>query len=72
MYKTTTYVCDGAIYCGFKPKGVKAKEERTILHPEKGFKLKRKSDDKILNAVWLKENDSEENYVEVESDDNSK
>lgn len=65
MYTKITYVCDGAIYCGFKPEGVNVKEERTVLYPEKGYKLKGK-DDKLINSVWLKDGDVQENYVEVE------
>lgn len=64
----TTYICDGAIYCGFKPKGVKVKEEKQILYPAKGYKLKK--DDKLYSSVVLKDGDDQENYVEVE-DDNS-
>jgi len=62
----TTYVCDGAIYCGFKPEGVKVKEERPVLYAEKGYELVRKSDNKQFRSVWLKDGDNEENYVEVE------
>jgi len=67
----TTYICDGAIYCGFKPEGVKVKEERQVLYAEKGYKLKRKSDGKQISSVWLKDGDTEENYIEVKYD-NSK
>lgn len=65
----TTYICDGAIYCGFKPEGVKVKEERQILYPTKGLKLQSK-EGKILNSVWLKDGDTEENYIEIEVKEN--
>lgn len=68
----TTYICDGAIYCGFKPDGVEVKEERQILRPAKGYKLERKSDKQQFNSVWLKEGDTEENYIEVEYDDSKR
>lgn len=64
----TTYVCDGAIYCGFKPKGAKVKEERQILYPIKDYKLQDK-DGKRHSSVWLKDGDSQENYTEVESEE---
>lgn len=66
-----TYICDGAIYCGFKPEGVEVKEEREVLYPEKGYELERKSDKQQFSSVWLKDGDNEENYIEVKYD-NSK
>lgn len=65
----TTYICDGAIYCGFKPENIKVKEERQILYAKKGYKLERKSDKQQFSSVWLKDGDNEENYIEVEYDD---
>lgn len=65
----TTYICDGAIYCGFKPEGVEVKEERQVLYPEKGYKLERKADGKQFSSIWLKDEDAEENYIEVEHKD---
>lgn len=62
----TTYVCDGAIYCGFKPENVEVKEERQILYPEKGYDLVRKSDGKHFRSVWLKDDDIQDNYIQSE------
>lgn len=70
----TTYVCDNAIYCGFKPEGVKVKEKRFILYPSEGFVLERVSDKKQFHSIWLKDGDTEENYTEIEEkkeDDNN-
>lgn len=67
----TTYICKGAIYCGFRPEGVKVKEERYLLYPEKGYKLERKSDGKQFLSIWLKDGDTEENYIEVKNDDSN-
>lgn len=66
----TTYICKGAIYCGFKPEGVKVKEKRFILYPEKGFVLERISDKEHFDSVWLKDDDTEENYIEVKDSNN--
>lgn len=63
----TTYVCDGAIYCGFKPENAEVKEERQVLYPTKGYVLERKSDGKQLHSVWLKDGDVQDNYREVEA-----
>lgn len=63
----TTYVCDGAIYCGFKPENADVKEERQVLYPNKGYLLERKSDSKQFHSIWLKDDDTEENYIEVEA-----
>lgn len=65
----TTYVCNGAIYCGFKPDNAEVKEERQILYPEKGYKLERKSDKKQFSSVWLKDGDVQENYKEEQKKD---
>lgn len=64
MFTKTTYVCDGAIYCGFKPEGVDVKEERIVLYPEQGYKLEK--DGEKFTCVWLKDGDVQENYKEVE------
>lgn len=68
----TTYVCDGAMYCGFKPEGVEVKEERQVLYPAEGYKLKK--GDRLYSCVWLKNGDVQENYseVEVENDDSKR
>lgn len=63
----TTYVCNGAIYCGFKPEGVEILEERQILYPKDGYELIK--DGERFSCVWLKDGDSQENYEEIEEDE---
>lgn len=63
----TTYVCDGAMYCGFKPEGVEVIEERQILYPADGYDLERISDKERLSCVWLHDDDSRDNYTEIEA-----
>lgn len=53
------------IWCGFKPEGAEITEEREVLYPAKGYELQRISDKEIVSSVWLKDGDSEENYIEV-------
>ena len=60
----TTYVCDGAIYCGFKPEGVSVLEERPVLYADEGYELV-KDRERVGTAVWLKDGDVAENYTEV-------
>lgn len=61
----TTYVCNGAIYCGFKPENVEVKEEHKVLYPAKGYELVRKSDGEKHTSVLLKDGDVEDNYIEI-------
>lgn len=68
MYTKITYVCDGAIYCGFKPEGVTVLEERTVLYPEDGYELENKTTKERMSAVWLKDGDSQDNYIEIPID----
>ena len=65
MYTRTTYICDGAIYCGFKPEGVEVLEEREVLYAEERYELV-KDGERVGTSVWLKNGDSQENYTEVE------
>lgn len=67
----TTYVCNGAMYCGFKPEGVEVIEERQVLYPASGYELERISDKEHFSCVWLKDGDTQENYIEVEAEDDS-
>ena len=53
------------MWCGFKPKDAVITEERQVLYPESGYSLKRIATEEILNSVWLKNGDTQENYVEV-------
>ena len=64
-----TYVgtLDGVagIWCGFKPEGAIITEERPVLYPEPDFELEHKETKERFSAVWLKDGDSQENYIEV-------
>lgn len=64
----TTYVCNGAMYCGFKPENVEVIEERQVLYPAEGYELQDKAGNRF-SAVWLKDGDTQDNYVEVEVED---
>ena len=67
MYTKITYICNKAIYCGFKPENVDIKEERIVLYAEEGYNLIRISDEEnIGNAIWLKDGDTQNNYREEE------
>lgn len=66
----TTYVCNGAMYCGFKPEGVEVIEERQVLYPAAGYELQDKAGNRH-SAVWLKDGDVQENYTEMEEEDDS-
>ena len=61
----TTYVCDGAIYCGFKPEGVTVLEERSVLYPQQGYELINITNGERFSSVWLKDGDVQSNYIEV-------
>lgn len=63
----TTYVCNGAMYCGFKPEGAEVIEERQVLYPASGYELERISDKEHFSCVWLKDGDVQENYIEIEA-----
>lgn len=65
----TTYVCNGAMYCGFKPENVEIIEERQVLYPAVGYELQDKAGNSY-SAVWLKNGDTQDNYIEIpESED---
>jgi len=59
-----TYVCNGAMYCGFKPENVEITEERQVLYPADSYELQDKNGN-IFSAVWLKDGDVQDNYVEI-------
>lgn len=65
MEVRTTYICDGAIYCGFKPDGAEVIEERQVLYPAPGYMLEK--DNEQFSSVWLKDGDTQDNYIEVEA-----
>jgi len=77
MYTKTTYVgyytATGvhAMWCGELPTGIglHVDEEREVLYPEEGYILERIADGEHFTAVWLKDGDVKENYIEVEDED---
>lgn len=56
------------MWCGFKPEGAIIEEERPVLYADEGYILERISDGERLYAVWLKDGDVQENYIEMEDD----
>lgn len=55
------------IWRGIKSEGEVIFEKRQILFATDGYNLVRKSDgENVGNSVWLKNGDSQENYVEIE------
>lgn len=56
------------MWCGFKPEGAIIEEERPVLYADKGYILERISDSERMYAVWLKDGDVQENYIETEDD----
>ena len=60
----TTYICEGAMYCGFKPEDVEVIEERQVLYPSEGYELQDKAGNSY-SAVWLHDGDTENNYIEI-------
>ena len=54
------------IWCGTRPEDVTITEERNILFPEEGKKLKHKETELLFDTVWLRDGDVAENYEEIE------
>ena len=52
------------VWCGFKPKGVKVEEKITVYRPDEG-KIFKKGDEEF-DCVILQEDESIEDYQEVE------
>ena len=67
--KSYKYEKDGIIYVsGTVTEGATVLEEMNILNAEEGYDLKRISDEEIVgSSIWLRDGDSEENYIEVEA-----
>lgn len=61
------YEKDGIVYVGGDvPTDATILETMDILNAEHGYDLIRKSDDEnIGSSVWLKDSDSEDNYIEI-------
>ena len=55
------------MWCGHKPDDVKVTEERIVLHPSEGYELESVVNQERFSAVWLKDGDCEDNYIEVET-----
>ena len=56
------------IWCGTRPEDATITEEREILFPDEGKKLKHKETELLFDTVWLKDGDVAENYEEIEKE----
>ena len=54
------------IWCGIKPNGAIITKEICVLYPKEKQKLRKKGTEELLDFVILKEDDTQENYEEVE------
>ena len=54
------------ILCGTRAEDATITEERNILFPEEGKKLKHKETEILFDTVWLRDGDVAENYEEIE------
>ena len=59
------------MWCGFYPEEAVIEEERQVLYPAEGYTLKRIATEEIFSAVWLKDDDTQENYEEVPMEQNT-
>lgn len=64
------YEYNGIVYVsGNVPEGATIIETMDILNAEEGYDLVRKSDgENVGNSVWLKDGDTDDNYIEVEDE----
>lgn len=70
MSKLYKYEKDGVVGVGLLPEGATVLETMDILNADEGYELQRISDkENVGSSVWLKDGDSEENYVEIEVED---
>ncbi len=71
MYITQCYKYEynNIVYVGSDvSEGATILETMNILNAEEGYELVRKSDEEnVGNSIWLKDGDSEDNYIEVKS-----
>jgi hypothetical protein len=67
------YRKDNIVYVGGEvPEGAEVLETMDILNAEEGYDLIRKSDGgNVGSSIWLKDGDTEENYIEVKNDDSN-
>ena len=54
------------IWCGTRPEDATITEERNILFPDEGMRLKHKETELLFDTVWLRDGDVAENYEEIE------
>lgn len=70
MYITQCYKheLNGIVYVGGNlPEGAEIIENMDILNAEQGYELVRKSDkEDVGNSIWLHNDDTQDNYEEVE------
>lgn len=59
------------IWCGFKPEEAVIEEERQVLYPKEGCSLRRIATQEVFSAVWLKDEDRQENYEEIPMEHNT-
>jgi hypothetical protein len=79
MYITTTHygylMKDGqkiyGLFCGHLPTGVTIEEEREVLYPETNHILVHRVTNEEYTAVYLKNGDCKDNYIEKEIEDES-
>ena len=69
MYITTTYIGTlngiSGIWCDSKPEGVIVTDEKQVLHPEKGYKLRKKDTLKLYNYFVLDNGYTQNDFDEV-------
>ena len=56
------------ISCGSRPEDATTTEEREILFPDEGKKLKHKETELLFDTVCLRDRDVAENYEEIEKE----
>ena len=75
IIKCYKYKFNGIVYIsGNVPEDATILETMNVLNAEDGYELVRIADsEKVGNSVWLRDNDSPENYEEIEiiNEDNS-
>ena len=53
------------IWCGFNPDGLEVDEERLVLYPAEGYKLKNKISGETLSAVWINSEEQQNDWEEI-------
>jgi len=74
MYTKITYVGKindiHTMTCGFKDDNMIIEEQRLVLYPEINNELLHKETGERFTTVWLKDNDNQNNYLEVPVEEN--